>query len=98
MSAWRSRLVRTLKTLPAYITVALLTACRENYPQTTFQPVTEYGRQLNALFENTFIWTMIVLGIVWAVLLIVIVRFREKPNAPRPTPVHGSTRLEIAWT
>jgi cytochrome c oxidase subunit 2 len=98
MSVRCNVVMRTFRNLPLYAAVALLAACRGKHPQTTFHPVTEYGRKLNALFENTFIWTMIVLAVVWIVLLIIIVRFREKAGAPRPKPVHGSTKLEIAWT
>src|SRR5438067_13133162 len=98
MRARSRNLIRVFRALPVYATLAMLAACRGNHPQTTFHPVTEYGRKLNALFLNTTIWTMVVLGVVWIVLLIIVVRFREKPGAPRPKPVHGSTRLEIAWT
>ncbi len=98
MSVRSNELIRTCRNFAVYAAVSLLVACRGNHPQTTFHPVTEYGRQLNALFENTFIWTMIVLAVVWIVMLIIIVRFREKPGSPRPKPIHGSTKLEIAWT
>ncbi len=68
------------------------------HPQTTFEPVTEYGRLLNHLFENTFWWTMFVLAVVWGALVVIVLRFREKEGAPRPEPVHGNAKLEIAWT
>src|SRR4051812_24870652 len=94
MSGRRKSLARICKSFPVYAGLMLMATCRGKHPQSTFHPVTDYGRQLNALFANTFIWTMVVLAVVWIVLLIVIVRFREKPGAPTPTPVHGSTKLE----
>jgi cytochrome c oxidase subunit 2 len=89
---------RVWRRLAAFVALALLAACADNYPQTTFKPVTEYGRKLNALFANTFIWTMIVLAVVVLMMLYIIIRYREKPDTPMPKPIHGSTLLEIGWT
>ena len=75
-----------------------LAGCGGPYPQTTFRPTTRYGAVENALFYNTFWWTMLVLAIVWGALLVIIFRFREKPGAPEPAHVHGNTTLEILWT
>jgi cytochrome c oxidase subunit II len=86
----------------AALALATLTvACRGDgiqYPQTTFYPTTEYGDVQNAVFYNTFWWTMAILVVVFALLLYAIVRFREQPNTPPPEQIHGSTRLEILWT
>jgi cytochrome c oxidase subunit 2 len=79
---------------------AVLAACSEGleYPQTTFQPVTDYGDALNRVFANTFWWTMLILVLVTALILFVIVRFREQPGQPHPKQIHGNTRLELIWT
>ncbi|MGH7504019.1 MAG: cytochrome c oxidase subunit II, partial [Longimicrobiales bacterium] len=80
--------------------VAALTACTggEEYPQTTFQPVTDYGEAINQVFANTFWWTMAILVLVSVLILVVIVRFRERPGQPPPKQIHGNTRLELIWT
>ncbi len=68
------------------------------YPQTTFEPVTEFGRLLNHLFANTFWWTMGIMVIVEILLIVLVVKFRDRPGAPEPKHIHGHTGLEIAWT
>ncbi|MBR9989499.1 MAG: cytochrome c oxidase subunit II, partial [Gemmatimonadetes bacterium] len=68
------------------------------YPQTTFRPVSEYGRILNDTFYNTFNWTMGIMVIVIALILFAAFRFRERPDSPDPEQIHGNTILEIGWT
>lgn len=87
----------------AFLTAAslvALSACGEssNYPQTTFDPVSEFGRLLNSLFANTFWWTIGILVLVEVLLLVFVVRFRARPGAPEPKHIHGHTGLEILWT
>jgi cytochrome c oxidase subunit 2 len=80
--------------------VCALAACTggTEFVQTTFHPVSEYGALQNAVFRNTFWWTMAVLGLVILLVIIVVIRFRERPGAPVPRQIHGNTRLEILWT
>jgi cytochrome c oxidase subunit 2 len=82
------------------ITSLVLSACEagSEYPQTTFRPVSEFGDKLNAVFYNTFWWTMAILVIVVALILYAVFRFRERPGAPQPKQIHGNTMLEIGWT
>lgn len=81
------------------IVVPLLTACEgEQYTQTTFRPVTEFGEALNRVFANTFAWTMGILALVVALVVYVVIRFRERPGQPPPAQIHGSTKLELLWT
>jgi cytochrome c oxidase subunit 2 len=68
------------------------------HPQTTFQPVSEYGASQNAVFMNTFWWTMGILALVVVLTLYVAWRFRERPDSPEPEHIHGNVKLEIAWT
>jgi cytochrome c oxidase subunit II len=78
-----------------------LSACDrggDTYPQTTFRPVSEFGEALNAVFYNTFWWTIAILILVIALVLYAAVRFREQPGGPPPAQIHGNTRLELAWT
>jgi cytochrome c oxidase subunit 2 len=77
-----------------------LSACVPDgkFPQTTFEPVTEFGRLINHLFANTFAWTMGIMVIVEVLIIFVVIRFRDRPGAPEPKHVHGHTLLEIGWT
>jgi cytochrome c oxidase subunit II len=78
----------------------LMSGCEAgaSYPQTTFRPVTSFGDALNAVFYNTFGWTMAILIVVFGLILYATLRFRERPDAPHPEQVHGHTGLEITWT
>ena len=71
---------------------------KDYYPQTTFEPVSEFGAHLNRLFANTFWWTLWIMLLVEILILVFIFRYRERPGAPKPKQIHGHTGLEIAWT
>jgi cytochrome c oxidase subunit II len=92
---------------PGFATAALLTGatlllagCEAGggYPQTTFRPVSAFGDAVNAVFFNTFGWTMAIMIVVFGLILYATFRFRERPDAPHPEQVHGNTTLEITWT
>lgn len=70
----------------------------QQYPQTTFAPVTEYGRLLNALFANTFWWTIGIMVLVEILLVVFVLKYRAREGAPLPKQIHGHTGLEITWT
>ena len=91
-----SRACRVLLTT----SLLLLAGCASEgtYPQTTFEPVSEFGRLLNRLFANTFWWTLWIMLLVELLILFFIFRYRERPGAPAPKQIHGHTGLEIAWT
>jgi cytochrome c oxidase subunit 2 len=86
--------------LALLISTLALAGCEAggDYPQTTFRPVSEFGRLLNGVFYNTFNWTMGIMLIVIALILFAAFRFRERPDSPTPEQIHGNTTLEIAWT
>jgi cytochrome c oxidase subunit 2 len=85
--------------LVAIAVSAALAACAgDQYPQTTFRPVTDFGEALNRVFANTFWWTMAIFVVVLALIAYVMIRFRERPGQPRPRQIHGSTKLELLWT
>jgi cytochrome c oxidase subunit 2 len=92
--------IQHARVLVASLWVLAFTACTggTEYVQTTFHPVTEYGEVQNAVFRNTFWWTLGILVLVIVLLLFVVVRFREKPGAPQPKQIHGNTKLELLWT
>jgi cytochrome c oxidase subunit 2 len=93
--------MRSLASPPALLISTLaLAGCAAggDYPQTTFRPVSEFGRLLNGVFYNTFNWTMAIMLIVIALILFAAFRFRERPDSATPKQIHGNTTLEIAWT
>ena len=90
--------VRPLAALLPIIVVSLLAACSGEYPQTTFRPVTEFGATINELFRGVFLWTVLVLVVVWALLLYVVIRFRSRPGQAPPRQIHGNALAEILWT
>ncbi len=80
------------------VAAALLSACGEEYLQSTINPVTDYGEITHNIYITVFWWTMVILAVVTAVLAYVLIRFRERPGQERPKPIHGHMGLEIAWT
>lgn len=79
----------------------MLTGCigtAEQYPQTTFEPVTEFGRFLNHLFMNTTYWTIGIMFLVEILIVVIIFKFRENPERGHPKQIHGHTGMEIGWT
>ena len=78
----------------------LLTACSGagHFPQSTFAPRSDFGTDLFGLYKDVFWWALGVFVLVEGLLLVAIARFRARPGAAEPKPVHGHTVLEISWT
>lgn len=92
------RPARTLSRWSKASPVLLLAACGGEYPQTTFEPVSEFGRIINSLFANTFWWTIGILVLVEVLILVFAYRYRERPGQPHPKQIHGNVKLEFLWT
>ena len=78
--------------------VVMVSACGENYPQSTLQPKSDITRLIDGLFRTTFWWALAVFILVEGALVYALWRFRAKPNDPEPVQNHGNTTLEILWT
>jgi cytochrome c oxidase subunit 2 len=91
-------MLRWTRNLGLMLTAAFLSACGEDYLQSTINPVTDYGEVTHNLYVQVFWWTMIILVVVLAVLAYVLIRFRERPGQEKPRQIHGHMGLEIAWT
>ena len=89
---------RWIKGMGMVFLLALLSACGEEYLQSTIDPVTDYGEVTHSLYVQVFWWTMIILAVVWALMAYLLIRFREKPGQEKPKQIHGHMGLEIAWT
>lgn len=85
--------------LALLVILLLLTACGgAHLPQSTLAPASDFSADLFGLFKNVFWWAVAVFIVVEALLLIALARFRARPGAAAPKPVHGHTVLEIGWT
>ena len=91
-------LLRRATAAGTLLAAVLLTACAQEYPQSTITPKTDFGDVTQNLYVQVFWWTMLILAAVWSVLAYVLIRYRERPGAPRPKPVRGHMGLEVAWT
>jgi cytochrome c oxidase subunit 2 len=80
------------------VLLILSAACGGNYPNSTFQPTTEFNRDTTVLWDQMMFWGTVVFVIVEVLLLVAIVRYRRRPNSPEPKHVHGNTAMEITWT
>ena len=97
------RLVRSLRmrlvTALMLAASALAAGCSPNeFPQSTFNAHSEYATWVNNLNVQLIFWVTFLFVLVVTVLLVAAIRFRARPGAPDPKPVHGNTALEIAWT
>ncbi len=95
MSSIRRKALQVL-TLAA-LAVVWAGCAYENYPQAIFEPVTDFGTQINDVFAGIFWWTMLVLVVVEVVLVYVLIRYRSRPGA-EPRKIYGSNLAEIGWT
>ncbi len=92
------RLNRVVTAGLAAVLLIALAACSGNYPNSTFQPTTEFNRELTSLWNKMMFWGTLVFVIVEAILITAIVRYRRRPDGPEPKHVHGNTVMEITWT
>ncbi len=93
--------MKSLRTLLGSLVAALLTAgcsLEGDYPQSSVAPASDFAELIHGLYVDIFWWTLIILVVVWAVLLYILVRFRARPDSPKPEQIHGHMGLEIAWT
>jgi cytochrome c oxidase subunit 2 len=69
------------------------------HQRSTIAPVSDFGAALLNVYRQVFWWTAGIFILVEGLLLTTIFKFRtrEASNGP-PEPVHGNTRLEVAWT
>jgi cytochrome c oxidase subunit 2 len=86
------------KLLPALLLSSLLlAACGENSPS-ILNPSGPVANKEAGLFWFILIVATIVFVVVESLLIYSIVRFRERPNMPLPTQIHGNNTVEIIWT
>lgn len=87
-----------MKLLASAALLLATVACGGEYGQSSIDPKTDVAEAIQELYLTVFIWTMIVLVVVWGLLVYVLVRFRERPGAAKPKQTRGDLGLELAWT
>jgi cytochrome c oxidase subunit 2 len=75
-----------------------LVACAQEYPNTTFQPNSEYGRAIDFLWDRLFFFGTLVFVLVESALIYVVIKYRRRDENTIPPQTHGNTKLEIIWT
>ncbi len=65
---------------------------------TTLVPHSDFGREIDFLWDRLLLLGTIVFILVEGALLYVVFRYRRRENQGTPPQTHGSTKLEIAWT
>jgi cytochrome c oxidase subunit 2 len=81
------------------VMVLTLAACAGEYPNTTFEPKSEFGRSIDFLWDRLLLLGTIVFVFVEAVLIFVVLRYRKRPSdTGTPPQTHGNAALEILWT
>jgi cytochrome c oxidase subunit 2 len=89
---------RTLVGVAVTMLLVMLSACGGEYPQSTLHPTADFGSEIDRLFMTIVWWALGVFVVVETALIVALIKFRARPGAPVPKPVHGSTLLEISWT
>ena len=91
-----------LRRLASYSLVAALVfaavSCNEAHPNTTLDPHSDMGREIDFLWDRLLLLGTIVFVLVEAALVYVVFKYRHRENQGAPPQTHGSTPLEITWT
>jgi len=73
-------------------------SCNEAHPNTTLVPHSDFGREIDFLWDRLLLLGTIVFVLVEGALVFVVIKYRRRENQPTPPQTHGSTKLEITWT
>jgi cytochrome c oxidase subunit 2 len=91
-----------LRRLASYALVAALAvavaSCNEAHPNTTLVPHSDFGREIDFLWDRLLLLGTIVFVLVEGALIYVVFKYRRRENQPAPPQTHGNVKLEIAWT
>ena len=99
MAARRHTLKRRLAAMGAALSLILLAGCTlHQFPQSSLNPQSNYAQWVQELLEQLTFWVVVIFVAVQGLLIFAVLRFRSRPGAPEPKPIHGNTALEIAWT
>ncbi len=78
--------------------VTAVSACSESHPNSTLVPHSDFGREIDFLWDRLLLLGTVVFVLTEAALLFIVLKYRRRENQPAPPQTHGSTKLEITWT
>ena len=91
-----------LRRLASYAFFAALAiaavSCNEAHPNSTLVPHSDFGREIDFLWNRLLLLGTIVFVLVESALIFIVIKYRRRENQPTPPQTHGSTKLEITWT
>ena len=91
-----------LRRLASYALFAALAiaavSCNEAHPNTTLVPHSDFGREIDFLWDRLLLLGTIVFVLVEGALVFIVIKYRKRENQATPPQTHGSTPLEITWT
>jgi cytochrome c oxidase subunit II len=91
--------LRRLASYALFVAFAIAAvSCNEAHPNTTLLPHSDFGREIDFLWDRLLLMGTIVFILVEGVLIFVMVKYRRRDNQATPPQTHGSTKLEITWT
>jgi cytochrome c oxidase subunit 2 len=73
-------------------------SCNEAHPNSTLTPHSDFGREIDFLWDRLLMLGTIIFILVEGVLVFVVFKYRRRDNQATPPQTHGSTKLEITWT
>ena len=73
-------------------------SCNEAHPNTTLVPHSDFGREIDFLWDRLLLLGTIVFVLVEGALIFIVIKYRRRDNQQTPPQTHGSTKLEITWT
>jgi cytochrome c oxidase subunit 2 len=86
------------KCLAAAALVLFAAACGGEYPQSSIDPKSDFAQSIHSLYVLVFWITLVILVLVWGIMGYILVRFRERPDSPKPRQIRGHLGMELAWT
>jgi cytochrome c oxidase subunit 2 len=93
-----SRLQRFASFGMMVVLAVTLAACEQTYPNTTFDPHSDYGRSIDFLWNRLLLLGTIVFVLVEFGLIYIMFRYRKREGDERPPQTHGNVVVEIIWT
>jgi len=93
--AWHRLAALALALLPLLLVLGCST---QQFPQSALDPHSDAAALQQSLLMKLVFWVVVIFVVVETALIVTVIRFRARPGAPDPKPVHGHTGLEIAWT
>ncbi len=93
---------RFLRLLPLVAMPLVLGACsfigNEDGPLTTFEPAGPFAERIDSLFWLVFWIAVAIFFLVMGGIVVAVVLYRDRDGAKEAKQLHGSPKLEIAWT